>query len=50
MDLLVLLPFFILVAIFLWHFRRQPPPSKDACDRCGAEPGEECDPWTHNGV
>lgn len=37
-------------AVFLWTFRRRPAPSAKACDLCGAEPDEECDPWTHNGV
>lgn len=52
-DLALLILFiFALVSIgaFLWRFRRQPDPSDKACDVCGAEPDEECDPWTHNGV
>lgn len=44
--------FLFILGIFglLWHFRRRPDPSDKACDICGAEPDEECDPWTHNGV
>lgn len=37
-------------AAILWMLRRLPAPSDRACKVCGAEPDEECDPWTHNGV
>lgn len=42
--------FAVAIGTFLWMFRRRPDPSDKACDVCGAEPDEECDPWTHNGV
>jgi hypothetical protein len=47
---LLIFIFIFAVGTILWRVRRLPDPSDKACDVCGAEPDEECDPWTHNGV
>ena len=38
------------LALVVAFINSGPEPPEGTCKECGAEPGEECDRWTHNGV